>query len=127
MPGLREEKRKEKARLALPILVEIVQNPHTRIHGKLKGKITYGDLGKMINVIPLKVGNVCGYIRDEITKPRDLPYINCLVVNSKTELPTEIDTGDSPEEAKLKFPSYSSAVYEYPQWDQLLRELDLTR
>jgi hypothetical protein len=115
---------RDQALRALPILVEIAENPQRVVHGRNAGKITYGDLAPLIGGSPRSMGKVCGYIRDNITRPRELPYLNSLVVNAKG-YPTEIDYGDKPEDAKRKFPQHSQAVYAFKEWRPLLRKLGL--
>jgi hypothetical protein len=115
--GLSEEMRREKARLALPILVHIAMQGRT---------ITYGELGKAIGVVAVSVGNVCGYIRDILTEPRGIPPINCIVVSKSSGCPTEICSGDTAEEAALKFPEYRNRVYSYSGWNALLKDLGIS-
>jgi alkylated DNA nucleotide flippase Atl1 len=114
----------DQAHRAVPILVEIAENPQTVVYGRYAGKITYGDLAKLVGGSPRSMGEVCGYIRDKITKPHKLPYLNSLVVNAKG-YPTEIDYGDTPEDAKRNFPQRSQAVYAYKEWRPLMRKLSL--
>jgi len=109
----------DKAFEALPILIEIAQEKDRIVHGRLSGKITYGDLARLIDYNPRCMGRVCGFIRDEITNPQNLPLLNCIVVNGKTKFPTEIESGDTVEMAKKKFPSFSKAVYSHQKWNSL--------
>ena len=117
----------------MPILVDVAQKPDIALHGKYPGRITYGQLGERIDVFPANVGSVCGHIRDEITIPLGLPFINCLVVNAQTGYPAEIEPGDTRQEAKHKFAEFNKRVYEYERWDELLEwdsvldRLDQTR
>ena len=115
----------DQAYRALPLLIEVAENPHMVVHGRYAGKITYKDLAQLIGGSTRHMGKVCCYIRDEITRPRNLPYLNSLVVNVKTRYPTEIDTGDTPEKAKHKFPQRSQAVYAYNKWQSLIKELGM--
>lgn len=109
----------EKANLALPYLVYYAQKQKT---------VTYKELGKKIDYLPIGMGHMLGYIRDEICGKRRLPMLNVIVVNGKTGLPGDnfIQGNSSYPDKVEKFREFRDEVFKYAKWDELLKELDLT-
>lgn len=66
--------------------------------------------------------DVCGYIRDNFTEPRGLPYVNCLAVNGHTKQPKQIESGETEYDVVAKLPAYREAVFAYNGWQQLVAE-----
>lgn len=105
--------------------------PHLIFAAKQGRLLTYGELGAKIGIHQRVVPRVLGYIRDEITIPRDLPYLNAIVVNRDTGIPGEswLPEGTSHlshDEYVREFRNYRDKVFAYGiGWDRLLGELEL--
>lgn len=111
-----------KVNLALPYLVYYAQ---------VKKTLTYKELGEKINYYYRAVPHVLRYIRDEICIKRELPMINVIVVNGKTQKPGEnfLPEGTlhlSSKEYDKRFNEYKNEVFSCTKWDELLKELNLT-
>jgi hypothetical protein len=105
----------------LPHLIYAAQKRETPTYGQVAGKI--GCHHRVLN-------QVLGYIRDEITIPRNLPMINAIVINTGTHLPGEswLPEGTShlsKDEYTREFAKFRDQVFAYQGWKDLLRDLDL--
>lgn len=112
----------ENAHLALPYLVYYAQRRET---------VTYKELANKIEKHHRALAHLLGYIRDDICQNRGLPLINVIVVNSKSKMPGESFLPEctkslTDEEYRQKFEELRDEVFTYNQWDDLLREFDLT-
>ena len=109
----------EKVNLALPYLVHYAQKQKT---------VTYKGLGEKIDCLPIGMGRMLGYIRDEFCSKKGLPMLNVIVVNSKTGLPGDnfVQGNTSYLDKIEKFREFRDEVFRYAKWDELLKELDLT-
>jgi hypothetical protein len=112
---------KEYGRRLLPHLIYAAQKRKTPTYSEMADKI--GTHHRVLN-------HVLGYIRDEITIPRDLPMLNAIVVKNDSRLPGEswLPEGTShlsPEEYKREFEKFRDIVFAYQGWGDLLRDLDL--
>jgi hypothetical protein len=112
----------EIAKLALPHLVDAAQKRET---------LTYGGLGQRIRRHHRTLSYPLGYIRDEICRRRDLPWISAIVVNGNTGLPgddflPEGTANLTPAEYREKFEGLRDSVFRYSNWGVLLKELRLT-
>src|SRR5688572_21773315 len=104
--------------------------PHLVLAAKTRKTPTYRDVADKIGCHHRVMNHVLGYIRDEITMPRNLPMINAIVINSGTQLPGEswLPEGTShltPEEYTHEYEKFRDQVFAYPGWDNLLNELGL--
>ncbi|MGM0494970.1 MAG: hypothetical protein ACQER1_18700 [Armatimonadota bacterium] len=117
------ERTEQKAKEALPILVNCAQK---------RKVITYSRLGAQIGVIPVNIGRILGYIRGVICRKGErAPMINALVVNKNTRLPGKDFLPDGTEhlsdgEFVQAFETHRDAVFAYERWDDLLSEYDLS-
>lgn len=105
--------------------------PHLVFAAKTRKTPTYSELAEKIGIYHRVMNHVLGYIRDEIIVPKDLPYINAIVVNNTTNLPGEswLPEGTShlsPEEYRHEYEKFRDQVFAYMGWDDLLKELGLT-
>jgi hypothetical protein len=109
------------ARTALPILIGLAQSRKT---------ITYGELANLLAIGTRQVAWVAGYIRDEICKPRNLPLLNCLIVNKTTGFPGESWHGPRIQHLSKRkrielYERFRDEVFAYADWEKLLNELKI--
>ena len=104
--------------------------PHLVYAAQKRKTPTYAEVASKIGCHHRVLNHVLGYIRDEITIPRNLPMINAIVVKNDSHLPGEswLPEGTShlsPEEYKHEFEKFRDIVFAYQGWGELLRDLDL--
>lgn len=104
--------------------------PHLIYAAQRRKTPTYSEMANKIGTHHRVLNHVLGYIRDEITIPRDLPMLNAIVVKNDSRLPGEswLPEGTShlsPEEYKCEFEKFRDVVFAYQGWVDLLRDLDL--
>lgn len=110
----------ERARHALPHLIECAQ----------KGKtITYGELADRIGVHHRAIPPILYYLRDEICIPRNLPLITAIVIHKADHRPGDSwlpgGTRDLTEEEKrCRFEEAREEVFAYQDWDDPIHDLD---
>jgi hypothetical protein len=49
--------------------------------------VAYGEIAKQVGIAPMSTGRHLGYIRDNICRARDLPWLNAIAVNAKALRP----------------------------------------
>lgn len=116
------EKIIEYSRRALPFLIYCAQQRRT---------LTYKELAEHAGCHHRVVAHILGYIRDEICAPRDLPYINAIVIRQDTGLPGDAwlpeGTGHlSDQEYREQFEQFRDRVFAFSGWNALLKELSLS-
>jgi hypothetical protein len=112
---------REKALLALPILVHRARQRRT---------ITYGELASAINWHHRPLRYALEYIRDDICRPRGLPLITVLVVRQgglpgESYLPQGASHPERDADDRAEWETRRDQVFAYPYWDDLLAELGL--
>lgn len=109
------------AMLILPHLVQCAQRRET---------ITYGELARRVDWHHRPLRYSLGYVRDTICRPRNLPLINSIVVTQsgtpgESFLPEGTDHL-SGVEYWTEAQRLQEEVFDYPHWDALLEELELS-
>jgi hypothetical protein len=49
--------------------------------------VTYGEVADAVGLTPIGMAYPLGYIRDEVCRPRGLPWLNAIAVNQQTRRP----------------------------------------
>jgi len=92
--------------------------------------VTYHELGEQIGCHPRAVHHLLGYIRDDVCAPAGLPLLNALAVRRDTGLPGDrfLPGGTAhldPEAYREAATRRQEEVFEFPDWDDVLRSLGL--
>ena len=126
------DKEREEARKVFPFLIGWVKKTE-RVT-----PIEYGVLGKATGVHRIfRLPKTLGYIAYWWILPdRKRPFINSLVVNKDTGIPGDAFEADPDTLAKLEkrdvngkkrlFRELQKEVYDYPHWDEIIKDLGLT-
>lgn len=89
---------------------------------------SYGEIAKAIGdkenreIAPVGLGDPLGFIRDQICRPRSLPWLNALAVNNNnwlpgdSFLPPDVDFGN---DERILWKGAVLAVFGYP-WDSVI-------
>lgn len=110
------------SRRALPFLIHCAQQRRT---------LTYKELAERAGCHHRVAAHILGYVRDEICAPRNLPYINAIVIRQDTGLPGDAwlpeGTGHlNDQEYREQFEQFRDRVFAFSGWDALLKELSLS-
>ncbi len=102
--------------------------PHLVRCVKERKTITYGELGKLVKVPPLFIGEPLRIMRDQILAPHRLPRIDALVVNKETGEANDTffaagREGASDEDYAALLNAEREKVYAYERWDEVLGNL----
>lgn len=97
---------------------------HLKILAKRMRTESYGEIAKAIGmaesreIAPIAMRYPLGFIRDNICRPRGLPWLNALAVKGETWLPGEsfLPEEIAPTEPYGLWKSMVFAVFAYP-WD----------
>ncbi len=93
--------------------------------------LTYKELTDYVGCHHRVAGHILGYIRDEICTPRNLPFINAIVIRQDTQEPGDgwLPEGTShlsKQEYKEQYELFRDRAFAFPGWNDLLKELSLS-
>jgi hypothetical protein len=102
--------------------------PHLAHCAKERRKITYGELGALVDVFPLYMTKPLDVLRDRILLEHHLPRIDALVVNQETGEVGEHfyaeGFGSMSAEERTSLLDYErQKVFDYPRWDEIIGNL----
>ena len=107
---------------ALPFLIHKAQQRET---------LTYKELTDYVGCHHRVAGHILGYIRDDICTPRNLPFINAIVIRQDTLEPGDgwLPEGTShlsKQEYKEQYELFRDRAFAFPGWNDLLKDLSLS-
>lgn len=102
--------------------------PHLAQCAKEQRLITYGELGKLVDVYPLYMTKPLDVLRDRILVEHRLPRIDALVVNQDTK-----EVGDSfyeggfgnlsLDDRRSLLDAERAKVFQFPDWETVIERL----